>query len=263
MADDRLAGRAVVLMKHLAAAYATEVLREFGMWPTWPPDAHVELGAIGRVEDDSFRVEGHLSDFGIDVDAQQSDTSTDTVYASDGTVVVSTQTGVTMPVDDLIGLLDADLDIRFERKNGFFVLLTDCAMLQIRNLLDVAESVTRLQAMGRWNDDWHVVTAARVARSGVIAVGRRRGASISLSVAGGIAAGTPSVEPRATFTVNRARSLGLQMVSAGGLTPLVTLRKLASAHPQPVLRRDDVEQPGRPGGTHAILVEVAAAARQA
>lgn len=219
-------------MSSLAKAYAAELFRERRMWAAWPPDLHVTPGTIGHVDGPLFAPVGHLADLDVEASTSTSGTRANETYASAGTLVFSSA-GQGLEIEDLPLQLGLDVEVRFERRHGVFVLLADCGVLRLDNLLHVASSIATLKARGLWEDDWHVVTATRTAGLGAIAISRGKGASVHLALRVNPAVG---VANSLAFEFSHAKRLGLQIAAAGSLTPLVELRRATTASRVPVMR---------------------------
>jgi hypothetical protein len=222
-------------MRSLAKAYAKELWRERRMWAAWPPDQQIRPGTFGYAEGPLFVPVGQLADLNVEVSIAASPTKANETYASAGTVVFSSQADAELDIADMPLQPGVDVEVRFERRHGVFLLLTGCGTSRIDNLLQVAQAIADCKGTERWDDRWHVVTAARTAELGAVAVSREKNATVHLE----LRAQNAEMSGSLTFEFSHATRLGLQVAARGLLTPMLELRRAQTAQRVPVMRGDE------------------------
>jgi hypothetical protein len=227
--------------RSLSIQYAREVWRELRLVAVWPPQSQVAVGDYGYMRDHAFERLGSLRDLELSFRGRRGPTVASEVYASRGAVSCSLQGGASVPVDAAIGQAVGRFTLTFGRSNAAFLALGQTSLHELDRPADVARQVAALDAAGRWDRDWSVVTAVKVSGSGLVALSRSRNASLEVGVDGQLTLGE-ALAAGAEISVNSNKSIAFHAAVAGRLTPLVALRRLHVSTAAHVLRTQDARE---------------------
>jgi hypothetical protein len=202
------------------AEYSKQLRRKFGLWPTWLPNSSIEVGDFGRIRGGVFAPEGRLEQFGIAVDPTAPRPFSDQLFASRGV------RHALLGGSGKNGLGGAGARIEFSRAFGVFVGLRDCGEERLEDPLDTAARLSELREMGRWRDDYCLVTSVVNARAALIAVGSAPGGALELS--GEAPAPDILTWLGAEVRIANETSVAYRALLGAGCSPLFRLSKLVA-----------------------------------
>lgn len=202
--------------------YALTMKRQFpGYYASCPPGLPIVAGDYGVVEDAVFSRLGSISEFGIDLDVENTNESV--------SYELSTGEGLQLEfkpaVEAQVPPLHARLEVTFDKENLVFFSASGCKTSRLRSPLSLSPKLQRVREQGDWRDEY--VFVGEVINSGntTVIVSASSGASIELEAE---AKTVPYVDLSNASTKIRAakqKNLAFKATSAE-LTPLFKLFKL-------------------------------------
>ena len=209
----------------LNTEYAKELHTQFGYLATWLPTATLKLGDIGTIKDGVFERTGNLKDLGITFKAETHPAG-DLEYASADAVTLEFKAGGNAPVAaGPGGTVDASVGISFKHANAVLLEASNCDSAIISNIAQVSDSVLSHYADGGWPDDRVVITDIISADTLTVLVSSGANAVIDLSVKGDVGSGVAKLaSANASYSVNKASSIGTRIIGQKGATPLFKAR---------------------------------------
>jgi len=206
--------------------YAQEIHEQFGYLATWLPNAPINIGDVGTVDNAIFTKVGTLADFGISFDEETHPNKADMEYASAGAVDITVGAGGNAPLPgQLPGTIDADVSVTFKSSDAILFQASECETVTIGNLMDVTDEVVALFVAGKWKKNQVVVTDAIRSAAATVLISSGQNAHITLHVRGDVGASKLKLaSANASFDIKSSSSIGTRFVSEHGLTPLFTAR---------------------------------------
>ncbi len=207
----------------LHSTYVDEISENLNYNATWLPTTVLAVGDVCRLTDGELRRTGSLTDFGIQFAAGRSDVESDMLYASAGATSIRIKAaGDPPPLGSALTIEEAGVSINFSRSNAVMLQLNDCTSHTITDLHAVGKQVLKQWYDDKWPADYVVIAEVVTAGASTIAISNEAGASLDCTVKGGAAAGPVTLaKVNAALEIKHQDKVGMRIVSAKGLTPLV------------------------------------------
>ncbi|MFE2964365.1 hypothetical protein ACFXKC_11960 [Streptomyces sp. NPDC059340] len=192
--------------------YSEELRSEFDYLSSWLPNAHVELGDVGRLHRDRFERLTSLAELGIGFEVRERERGVDLDYSSAANVAVSTDTEA-RPL--------ARITVSFSRQHGIVFQARSCQISEIAGREALGRRVLELAAAARWPNAQVVVTEVVATGPAVVLVSQQQDAHIDLSVASEVLSGAiPLASASAGLNIVGSKGIGVKVIAPDGLTPL-------------------------------------------
>lgn len=211
-------------MKPIFSAYTAEVYANLRpLHANWEPTQSVKLGDIGVMDGRVFRQQSHLDAVGITITSRSTSANPTMSFGSSGTTELSLT-----PEISTNGIVSqrATMDVKFYTGGATFLHLANCRATAVADKSDLKKRVKSLFDRGEWDLRWVVVTSLIEADATTIAIAATDGASFQVEAATSAASQIDLADASLRFAVRSASKVGFQLVSAGGLTPLIGLSRL-------------------------------------
>jgi hypothetical protein len=210
----------------LNTQYAKELHSQFGYLATWLPTASLKLGDIGTIKDGVFERTGNLKDLGIEFTAETYPDASDLEYASADAVSQEIKGGGNVPgTAGSGGMVEATVGISFKRANAVLLQASRCNSSVISNIAEIADSILSRYADGEWPADQVLITDLISADTLTVVISSGANAEIDLSVKGDVGSGVAKLaSANASYSVNKASSIGTRIIGQKGATPLFKAR---------------------------------------
>lgn len=208
--------------------YTREMYRRFGYHATWTPGTPLQLGDVGVVRDGVYRRLRNLKDFGIPFDVRPDTTAERLKHVSTHSVEFAFKAaGKPAIPGSFLSDANAGVTIEFKRSGGVAFEALGCTTPSISDQLGLGRELIKRYRAGKWNKDYVVVTELVHADSCTVLVSESRGGKISIEASAAVSAGSFSIaDASAGLGITFSRSMNTEIIAAGGLTPLMRVRRV-------------------------------------
>lgn len=210
--------------------YRKELKNEFDYNAIWLPQTRVELGDVIIVRKGKVVVKSTLKDQGISFKTRSGRADPEINYLSQKDASVDFKlAGELPPVGSMLKATEAGAHVSFRSKDAIAFFLTGCESSIIRDVLGIEDDILRLyhKGHGLWKRDYYLVTEVVSSKSATILISRGKNGCADLHARAGLkVAGISLADLDSKFEIGYNKSLGLEIVSKEGLTPLVRLMRI-------------------------------------
>lgn len=215
-------------MSSLAENYAETIHDEWEeVYATWPVSQPVTLGDYGELEDGIFRRLGNIEQFDINEPVKTDLNDAVIEYKSSDSVTVNFITKGSVSHSG-INLANAGLEMSFEGKNSFFFQAAKGKWDFFKSPFNLGTKIMALYERedSPWQRKWVVVT--NLLRAGATSVIASKGsnASVVFEAGDGDIPAIDLTDASINVSVRRESNIGLKVVAAKGMTPLLGLMKI-------------------------------------
>jgi hypothetical protein len=209
----------------LGPEYCKQIKENLRLHANFPPNRPVALGDYGVVQDHVFERLGNLGQLGITFATIPGTGQSTYQFKSKGNVDFALiAKGDVQPGG--VPAVKAGLELKFSRENAVFFNAAGCTVLAIADLRAIESELLNLHDLGQWKTDFYVVTEFTSAARVTIIASADRDSEVKLE------ASSPAIEAihlgdaSLDLSVKRSRNTSLEIVTEGGLTPLIQLCRL-------------------------------------
>jgi hypothetical protein len=196
--------------------------KRFGYSATWVPTSNVRIGDVGVLRNYHYERVRNIKDFGIGFETRVDSATGILHYASADSVTIAVKAASDLPAGvPTITPLDARIEVSFNKESAVFFQASDCKTTSIEDQHALEQSLLALYEADEWPEEYVIITELIQAKRATILISSGKSALIEFAVSGNIELGDYTlVDADAGIRVDRASSIGTQIVAEGGLTPL-------------------------------------------
>lgn len=207
----------------MATNYCREIKHQLGSYfGTWLPNAPVNVGDYGTVEDRIFTSIGNVGSLGCKVEVATGE-PTHLHFTSTSGVTVKHLSSVDANVPST--KIEAGLEIAFSKQDGIFFNAAESVVKRITNSAQIESTLLKLTKANKWKKDWVVVTGVVSTGATTIAISKSDRASITLRAKGNFAE-IDLANASVNLQIEATSNIGLQLIAEKGLVPLMQLSQL-------------------------------------
>jgi hypothetical protein len=206
-------------------SYTSEVHAQTHRYATWLPTEIVTVGTVGYLEGTTFTPLRQLTKFGISANVVV-DPNADAAYTftSDGVNEIGGSVSSSIPTSAGTGA--AKLTINFSKAHSLYFALHGCVGSAIDDLVVLGEQILKLVKTGAWKLDFVVVTRIITAASATILQSEAKGAAVELEATATTTPLSDLLKIGGGAKMVLKKSVGMSVVTAKDLTPLLGLAKV-------------------------------------
>lgn len=203
----------------LPYTYANAVWEGERALTTWLPDRHIRPGDIVTREGGGpgLRVETRLGSL--------MGSSEPARISRDGAPRVVLQDGVELELLSGAAAPGARARARMTRESSFLLAAEKGRISEYRRLAEVREQVSALQAAGRWQWGWHLITAVRSFAAATLLIAESSGAEASVEVEPGDTAGLELLRAGGAVTVTGGSAASWSLAACTPLYEALCVRR--------------------------------------
>jgi hypothetical protein len=199
--------------------YVREVHSELGLWASWPPQAAVNVGDVGALQDGVFRRHDTLAERRIAFRTRRGLRGVDFEHRSNGGVEISSAVAARPLPDELP--VSVAVKIRFTRRGAMYLAAADCTIEEMVDQDLIGQEIVQRFSGGFWKSGDLVVTEVMRCSSFTLLVSSGGDSGVELSVEGGaflpVGVGVKEIS---------SKNITTKIVSERGLTPFFRCRRL-------------------------------------
>jgi hypothetical protein len=243
--------------------YISEIRRNLGFTPTWPPSASVEPGDIVLLDDDApTRIDTLTKKaYRVTFDVRDDVGTSDLRYMSARGVSLTFKASGASPIpNSVLTTADAGVCVEFSHRNACVVEALGCATKRIADQITLGDQILALYQAGQWEREWAVVTEVIRADTVTVFLSSGSNAKIELKAGGTFTAGATSLaSANAEFSVAVSKNMATQVIATKHLTPFYRAYGIKGAFSTQWARRDKVK--GGPASLEELKREYRALAK--
>lgn len=220
-------GRFVAVREDLRAiqVYGELVRDQLGLFATWPPVAHVEVGSVGLLDGSVFRPGSDLSQYHIPFSQEPAEPiHSDVNIRSQG--VSDKQVDATATASIPLAKVAASVRVSFDQARSVYLDMRECHDDAMKRPLQLSDRLLDSFVKREWLINLVVVTRVTSAAATTLLQSSNEDASVTVS---GTVAG-PSLlsmlKAGGAVEIASSNSIGLNFLMKGKLTPLVEVSGL-------------------------------------
>lgn len=209
-------------MARIAEVYCENVHKEFQeLYAVWPIGSDLTLGVYGEVRsNDVFVPIGHIDDYQVKWKGTDDNEPSHYEFSTEGV----SEIGFTAKGES--GAVRAKLEIGFSSGDAVFFNAAECKVTRIADQADLGRQLIELYKKGSWNPNHSVVSTLLASGATTVIASRQKEASIVMEASSDKVESIDLTDASIGLRVRSQRKVGLKVVTATNLTPLIGLAKI-------------------------------------
>jgi len=232
-------------MKSIAQEYCNSVKKQMMVYfANWEPSTPLQLGDYGIIEGNIFSKIGNIKEKGkgVKFSIQKEDKKSHKRLTSTDGVNYTLNPKAKINVAGKEDLLNANIDIKFSKKNSFFLNASGCTTSMIGNKFKLGKDVFKLLKEKNWEKKHVIVTDIVESEKTTIAISSSKSSSILFEAKSKLVEQINLADTTLDLRIKNEEAIGYSIHTSDKLIPLIGLSGIrpsffAKAEFKPIIKK--------------------------